>query len=56
VLRKAKGDHERLVALMRVRHPAGVTGVDSTANLESEVYGQVRQHTTLEVKGRREWP
>lgn len=41
-LRKAVGDHHRLTSLMKARHPVGIVGVDSTANTESQVYGQVR--------------
>lgn len=42
VLHKAEGDRRRMVQLLKSKHPAGVVGVDSTANLESEVYGAVR--------------
>lgn len=34
-------DKGRLQNLMKVAHPAGVLGVDSTANPASEVYGEV---------------
>jgi len=40
-MRKAIADKNRLINLMRIRNPAGVLGVDSTANVASEVYGEV---------------
>lgn len=43
MLAKAEGDHRRRLQLLKARHPAGVLGVDSTANTQSEVYGEVRQ-------------
>ena len=43
-IRKAKSDRHRLVSLMKVCNPAGVLGVDSTANINSEVYGEVSEH------------
>ena len=42
MIRKAENDKKRLVQLMRYKNPVGVVGVDSTANTESAVYGEVR--------------
>lgn len=43
-MRKAVGDKQRLLHLMKARYP-GILGVDSTANHESPVYGHVAQES-----------
>jgi len=53
-IRKAQGQHSRLVSIMRNRHQDGALGVDSTGNPESAVYHERHAAQRLNDDKRRE--